>query len=113
LVHASWRSQPGSPGSGGASPYRAGVNAGSGGASPYRAGVNAGSGGASPYRAGVNAGSGGIYRKARRCFLCFFPAKATESEQLFSFARSTNLLNLTSRHHKRDALMNASDTNLG
>jgi hypothetical protein len=34
LVHAWWRSQPGSPGSGGASPYRAGVNAGSGGASP-------------------------------------------------------------------------------
>jgi acetyl esterase/lipase len=26
LVHASWRSQPGSPGSGGASPYRAGVD---------------------------------------------------------------------------------------
>jgi hypothetical protein len=49
LVHASWRSQPGSPGSGGASPYRAGVDAGSGGASPYRAGVNAGSDGASPF----------------------------------------------------------------
>jgi 3-dehydroquinate dehydratase / shikimate dehydrogenase len=49
----------GSPGSDGASPYRAGADPGSDGASPYRAGADPGSDGASPYRAGANPGSDG------------------------------------------------------